>query len=1101
MATANSKLKIDFGFDSLASSNIGGNLRVEGDLFINGAIVSTITTTGDLIPNPSGLNLGNTTNRWTVVANSGNFSNVLTVTGSTSLQDTLTVTKTLNASNNVIITGFANAVVSVNSALLTVGSNFIANVTGVFHTGTVNAASYTTTGFVANTTAVVPTSNTVLLGNSIGRFVLSANTGNFSGDVTITGNTTVNNATLNGTVQTISGNVNFDSGTVFIDSANNRLGIGTITPGVTLDVVGSANVSISVNSALLTVGGSFIANASGAYHTGVINAASHTVGTSTIVNSTYITSSGSANLTALDSTIRVGNSTVNAFVNSTLVAIGTGNFSVGANVGANVSLTNTSILVGNSTVNSSITNSLVSVANSTSSANISPNSIVIGSFVANNLTMNANNGNFAIGANVGANVSLSTSSIQVGNSTINLNANSTLVKVSDATSTANLSSSSLTIGSAVVNSTVLTIGTGNFSTAANVGANVNLTTSTLQIGNSSVNTQVNSSVFSTGTGTFSSGANVGANVNLSTVLISVGNSTINSTVNSTVVMTGTLIAGNSTQNTFVVNAAGVTLGNSTVNTFLSIGRATALACSAVTIEKIYALDATTYGLYSNVTTNNTTVTAARQTIGIQSFVTANTLNANATGGVQSSEIYGIQSIVQNAPPAGGNSTIDYAVGSYGLARNYGNGSAANTLSNAEGVRGTAQQVGSGVIAAATGVIGTVNIANTTVTGNVTAAYGVRSTIQSNTAATIATGYLFYGAHLGSTTTTKYGLYVTGESNNYFSNNVYIAGTALTLGTSFVANTLGVYHVGTSNATSYTVGTQFTSNSTGTYVNSGILTVGSSLVSNTTGTYSTGIVNAASHTIGTSFIANTTVMNHTGTLSVGNSTVNSFVNSSFLSIRDTVSSTNVGVNSIISSNIASTKIYSTGEINLGAWAGAPLTTAWTSSIFMEASTGIIQIDKVGGVVYTDKVKAAGGSYEANTTGFYTSGKVNAASLTVGTNFIANTTGIWSTGDITAFYSSDERLKSNIVNIESALDKVMQLNGVMHDWNDTALELYPDRTYRDVGVIAQQVERVLPEIVITRDTGFKAVRYERLIPLLIEAIKELKQEINELKNGNS
>ena len=101
--------------------------------------------------------------------------------------------------------------------------------------------------------------------------------------------------------------------------------------------------------------------------------------------------------------------------------------------------------------------------------------------------------------NTSANNVLITGKFFAGNTTANLTANSTLLNISNSTSVANLSPSSLVIGSAVVNSTVLTIATGNFSTGANVGANVNLTTSSLQVGNSTVNTQVNSSSVTTTT--------------------------------------------------------------------------------------------------------------------------------------------------------------------------------------------------------------------------------------------------------------------------------------------------------------------------------------------------------------------------------------------------------------------------------------------------------------------------------------------------------------------------------------------------------------------------------------------------------------------------
>jgi len=99
-----------------------------------------------------------------------------------------------------------------------------------------------------------------------------------------------------------------------------------------------------------------------------------------------------------------------------------------------------------------------------------------------------------------------------------------------------------------------------------------------------------------------------------------------------------------------------------------------------------------------------------------------------------------------------------------------------------------------------------------------------------------------------------------------------------------------------------------------------------------------------------------------------------------------------------------------------------------------------------------------------------------------------------GDVVAFYSSDKRLKDNITPIENSLEKVGKLKGYEFDWNDNQ-EVYEGH---DVGVIAQEVEAVVPEIVETRKhDGYKAVKYEKLVPLLINAINELKAEIEELK----
>jgi len=99
----------------------------------------------------------------------------------------------------------------------------------------------------------------------------------------------------------------------------------------------------------------------------------------------------------------------------------------------------------------------------------------------------------------------------------------------------------------------------------------------------------------------------------------------------------------------------------------------------------------------------------------------------------------------------------------------------------------------------------------------------------------------------------------------------------------------------------------------------------------------------------------------------------------------------------------------------------------------------------------------------------------------------------TGDIIAYYSSDKRLKDNIEVIPDALDKVKQIRGVSWDWNDLT-----DLEGHDVGVIAQELEQVLPELVVDRTNGFKAVRYEKIVALLIEAVKDQQSQIDELKS---
>ena len=100
------------------------------------------------------------------------------------------------------------------------------------------------------------------------------------------------------------------------------------------------------------------------------------------------------------------------------------------------------------------------------------------------------------------------------------------------------------------------------------------------------------------------------------------------------------------------------------------------------------------------------------------------------------------------------------------------------------------------------------------------------------------------------------------------------------------------------------------------------------------------------------------------------------------------------------------------------------------------------------------------------------------------------------------ASDERLKENITPIENALEKVEQLRGVEFDWKDDVEEKgFIPYAKHETGVIAQDVQKVIPDAAVPApfDENYLTVKHEKIIPLLIEAIKELKEEVEELK-GN-
>ena len=97
------------------------------------------------------------------------------------------------------------------------------------------------------------------------------------------------------------------------------------------------------------------------------------------------------------------------------------------------------------------------------------------------------------------------------------------------------------------------------------------------------------------------------------------------------------------------------------------------------------------------------------------------------------------------------------------------------------------------------------------------------------------------------------------------------------------------------------------------------------------------------------------------------------------------------------------------------------------------------------------------------------------------------------DITAFSSSDVTLKENITPIQNAVDKVLSISGNTFRWNEKSVYNGEEGT----GIIAQEIEALeLPGVTETRQDGTKAVRYDRLVPLLIEAIKELDGKIKSL-----
>ena len=196
---------------------------------------------------------------------------------------------------------------------------------------------------------------------------------------------------------------------------------------------------------------------------------------------------------------------------------------------------------------------------------------------------------------------------------------------------------------------------------------------------------------------------------------------------------------------------------------------------------------------------------------------------------------------------------------------------------------------------------------------------------------------------------------------------------------------------------------------------------------------------------------------------------------------------------------------------GSGGGVTSITGTASQITASASTGAVTLS----LPATINVNTSGNAATATTATTATSATTattatTANALNTSNNYQVNSLGVGTAGsgtageiratnNITAYYS-DERLKTKIGSIDNALDKVRQITTMIYHANETAVALGYDASIIEVGVTAQSVQAVQPEVVVPApiDDRYLTVRYERLIPLIIEAIKELEAQIQELKN---
>ena len=201
-------------------------------------------------------------------------------------------------------------------------------------------------------------------------------------------------------------------------------------------------------------------------------------------------------------------------------------------------------------------------------------------------------------------------------------------------------------------------------------------------------------------------------------------------------------------------------------------------------------------------------------------------------------------------------------------------------------------------------------------------------------------------------------------------------------------------------------------------------------------------------------------------------------------------------------------YTTINTNIGnintnsasAWGAFQSASSYSGSFYTTINTAIGNTTQASASAWGAFQSASSYSGSAYTT---------YAKLGVANTFTANqivSGSITATGDVVAYSTSDKRHKNNIVNISDALSKVTKLNGVTWEWNDN-VDAATKETPK-TGLIAQEVQEVLPEVVKERGDGFLALDYSKMMGLMVEAIKEqqtqihsLTLEIENLKKNNS
>ena len=327
-------------------------------------------------------------------------------------------------------------------------------------------------------------------------------------------------------------------------------------------------------------------------------------------------------------------------------------------------------------------------------------------------------------------------------------------------------------------------------------------------------------------------------------------------------------------------------------------------------------------------------------------------------------------------------------------------------------------------------------------------------------------------------------------------------------------------VGDANTTYYTIAGQTTSEwevGIGTYTSSGTTLARTTVLSNSAGTQPTALTFSAgtkdvfvtypsSKSVNLDASGNATALgtpaafvgtNITGTasgLTAGNVTTNANLTGDVTSVGN---ATSIAAGVIVDADInASAAIVDTKLATIST--AAKVSNSATTATSANTASAIVARDASGNFTAGTITAALTGNASGSAATF-TSTSQNSQFNSVGVGTAASATAgeIRATNNITAYYS-DERLKTKIADIEDPIGKVHAIKTMLYHANEIAVSLGYDASIVEVGVTAQSVQAVMPQVVVPApiDDKYLTVRYEKLVPLLIEAIKALDLKVDKL-----